>query len=51
MAEHFAYFPHTEKDINEMLERISLSSLEDLYSDVPSDFIYKGEYDLPEAMS
>ena len=47
MAEHFAYFPHTEKDINEMLERISLSSLEDLYSDVPSDFIYKGEYDLP----
>ena len=26
MAEHFAYFPHTEKDINEMLERISLSS-------------------------
>lgn len=34
-----------------MLERVGVSSLEDLYSDVPSDFIYKGEYDLPEAKS
>jgi glycine dehydrogenase subunit 1 len=51
MAEHFAYFPHTEKDIREMLERISLSSLDDLYSDVPSDFIYRGDFDLPDALS
>ena len=51
MAEHFAYFPHTEKDIKEMLERISVSSLDELYADVPSDFLYKGEYDLPEAKS
>ena len=34
-----------------MLERISLSSLEDLYSDVPSDFIYRGDFDLPDALS
>ncbi len=51
MSQHFAYFPHTEEDIRQMLERISLSSLEDLYSDVPSDFIYKGDYDLPDALS
>ena len=34
-----------------MLERISLSSLDDLYSDVPSDFIYRGDFDLPDALS
>ena len=34
-----------------MLERIGASSLEDLYSDVPADFLYKGEYDLPDAKS
>ena len=47
----FAYFPHTEGDIREMLERIGVKSLDDLYGDVPSDFIYKGEYDLPDAKS
>ena len=34
-----------------MLEKIGVSSLEDLYSDVPADFLYKGEYDLPDAKS
>lgn len=33
-----------------MLERIGVKSLDDLYCDVPADYIYKGEYDLPEAM-
>lgn len=47
----FSYFPHTEDDIRQMLERIGVTSLDDLYSDVPADFIYKGEYDLPDAMS
>ena len=47
----FCYFPHTEEDISRMLERIGVKSLDDLYSDVPADFIFKGEYDLPSAMS
>ncbi len=47
----FAYFPHTEDDIRAMLERIGVSSLEDLYSDVPEDVIYRDQYDLPDAMS
>ena len=47
----FSYFPQTGEDIRIMLERIGVSSLEDLYADVPADFIYKGEYDLPSAMS
>jgi glycine dehydrogenase subunit 1 len=47
----FAYFPHTEDDIRQMLERIGVGSLEDLYSDVPQDVIYRDEFDLYDAMS
>ena len=47
----FAYFPHTEEDIRQMLDRIGVGSLEELYSDVPQDVIYREEYDLPDAMS
>lgn len=47
----FCYFPHTDEDIQQMLARIGVKSLDDLYSDVPADFIYKGEYDLPDSMS
>lgn len=47
----FSYFPHTEDDIQQMLQRIGASSLDDLYCDVPGEYIYKDEYDLPDAMS
>ena len=47
----FSYFPHTEDDIRSMLDRIGVSSLDDLYADVPEKFIHKEEYDLPDALS
>ena len=47
----FCYFPQTEDDIRVMLDRIGVKSLDDLYSDVPADFIYKDEYDLPSALT
>ena len=47
----FAYFPHTPEDVRQMLDRIGAGSLDDLYADVPRDFLYKGEYDLPDALS
>ncbi|MGN0195917.1 MAG: aminomethyl-transferring glycine dehydrogenase subunit GcvPA [Candidatus Cryptobacteroides sp.] len=47
----FSYFPHTEDDIRAMLDRIGLNSLDELYSDVPAEYIHKGDYDLPDAMS
>ena len=47
----FSYFPHTEDDIRQMLDRIGVGSLEELYSDVPQDVIYRQEYDLPDALS
>jgi glycine dehydrogenase subunit 1 len=34
-----------------MLKRIGVNSIDNLYSDVPADYMYKGEYDLPEAMT
>lgn len=46
-----SYFPHTEENVRAMLERIGVNSLDDLFSDVPADFVFKGEYDLPSAMS
>lgn len=45
------YSPHTEKDIREMLDRIGLNSLEELYSEVPEEILFKDEYDLPESKS
>ena len=47
----FSYFPHTEDDIRQMLDRIGVGSLEELYSDVPEDVIYRQDYDLPDALS
>ena len=37
----FAYFPHTPEDIKVMLERIGVTSLDELYADVPAEFIRK----------
>lgn len=43
--------PHTEEDIRVMLEKVGAKSIDDLYADVPSEVIFREEYDLPEAMS
>lgn len=43
--------PHTEEDIREMLDSIGVKSIDDLYSDVPEEVIFKDEYDIPSAMS
>ena len=47
----FSYFPHTDADIRAMLERIGVGSLDELYADVPPEFLHKGDYDLPDALS
>lgn len=47
----YKYFPHTEKDIATMLEKIGISSLKELYADVPDSILFKGEYNLDEAKS
>jgi len=45
------YFPHTQSDIDTMLERIGVKSLDDLYSDVPAELRLKRPYNLPSSQS
>ena len=45
------YMPHSEEDIKVMLDKVGVESIDDLYSDVPSDVIFKKEYDIPSCMS
>lgn len=45
------YFPHTQADIDAMLERCGVSSAEQLYDDVPQDLRLKQAYNVPQAMT
>ena len=47
----YKYFPHTEEEITEMLEKIGVKSLDDLYADIPAAMRFNGDYELPDAMS
>ena len=43
--------PHSEDDLKAMLEKIGVETIDQLYSDVPSEVIFSREYDIPSAMS
>ena len=45
------YFPHTENDLKDMLAKVGVSSLEDLYAEVPQEIRFLGDYQLPSEMS
>ncbi len=45
------YFPHTEADLQAMLDRVGVDSLDALYAQVPEAIRFRGDYQLPEAMS
>ena len=45
------YIPHTEEDIREMLQRIGLESVEELFSTVPDRLKRSAPLDLPSALS
>lgn len=47
----YKYFPHTDEDIKEMLRVSGADSLNALYAEVPEEIRFKGDYNLPEAMS
>lgn len=46
----FKYFPHTEKDIKSMLEKIGVSATDDLFADIPEK-LKRPDYDVPESLS
>ena len=45
------YFPHTQQDIEQMLEVAGLKSMDDLYGEIPQQLLFDREFALPEAMS
>ncbi len=45
------YFPHTADDISAMLKVVGVSSLDELYAEVPEELKFKRELALPSAMS
>ena len=45
------YIPHTARDVSEMLERIGVATLEDLFVEVPAAVRLKRPLDLPEEVS
>jgi glycine dehydrogenase subunit 1 len=45
------FLPNTTKDREEMLKTIGVSSVEDLLSDIPTELRFKGELNVPEALS
>jgi len=47
----FKYFPHTDKDLEEMLGVIGVKSLDDLYAEVPAELKLKGQLNLPSSKS
>lgn len=46
----FKYFPHTDQDIKEMLEKIGVENIDALFADMPKT-MKKPDYDLPSAYS
>ena len=47
----YKYFPHTEADLQAMMERVGISSLDDLYAQIPEAVRFRGDYQLPSEMS
>ena len=45
------YLPHTQQDIESMLSKVGVESLDALYAEVPEALRLQGDYDLPEAQS
>ena len=45
------FLPHTNEDIQQMLERIGIKSLEELYAEIPEGLRFKEDYDIPDTMS
>ncbi|MBR2637418.1 MAG: aminomethyl-transferring glycine dehydrogenase subunit GcvPA [Bacteroidaceae bacterium] len=45
------YFPHTQDDIDKMLQVAGLKSMDDLFGEIPQQLLFNREFALPEAMS
>ena len=47
----YKYFPHTEDDLQAMMEKVGVDSLDALYAQIPEAIRFRGDYQLPSGMS
>lgn len=47
----YKYLPHTQEDIDEMLKKTGVKSLDDLFEDIPESIRFRREFNIPEAKS
>ena len=47
----YKYFPHTEDDLQAMMEKVGVKNLDELYAQIPEHIRFKGDYELPRAAS
>ncbi len=45
------YIPHTDADRRHMLEAIGLASMDDLFSDIPQEVLYRGDLEIDPGLS
>ena len=48
---NYKYFPHTEEDLQVMLEKVGCKSLDDLYAQIPDSIRFKDDYQIPLGLS
>ena len=46
----YKYFPHTDDDLQVMLNRVGVDSLDALYAQIPDAIRFRGDYELPSEM-
>ena len=49
MTNTYRYLPDTEQDKKEMLDFLGLSSIDELFEDIPAELRLKGELNIPDA--
>ena len=48
---NYKYFPHTEDDLQAMMAKVGITSLDELYAQIPDAIRFKGDYELPQGAS
>ena len=47
----YKYFPHTEDDLQVMMERVGVKNLDELYAQIPESIRFRGDYQIPSALT
>ncbi|MDD3170930.1 MAG: aminomethyl-transferring glycine dehydrogenase subunit GcvPA [Bacilli bacterium] len=47
----YKYFPHSEKDIKEMLEVIGVKKIDDIFGDIPQNILYQKKINIDHSLS